>query len=181
MAEEEKNEQVEEKEENNPSAADEKTEQDNGNSNMIPYDRFQQVIEEKNKYKNKFENLKSELENMDDPEKIKEKYNEEVEELSKKVQESKKEYALKTQAMKAGVAEDALDDFVQVADLSQLELNDDNVEGVEALVETMKEKKSYFFPSNEEKKNIGKQTNPANADNASEDEKNKLEEYFGIK
>lgn len=180
MAEEEKK-QEEVNEEKDTSAEDVKTEQDESkdNSNMIPYDRFQQVIEEKNEYKNKLERMQEKLESMDDPEEIKKEYEEEMEQLSSKVEQSKKEYALKTQALKEGVAEEALDDFVKVADLSVLEVEENDVKNVQDLVNDMKENKGYFF-NEKENGNVGKKTNPGEQNNPDE-EKKKLEKYFGLK
>lgn len=151
MAEEEKNEQEEVKEENT-SAEDVKTEKDNKDtSNMVPYDRFQQVIEEKNEWKNKAQSLEEKLENLDDPEQIKEEYEKEMKDIKSKVTKSKKEYAVKTAALKNGVNEKALDDFVKVANLSDLKVEDEEVKGVDELIENMKENKDYFFTKEEEK------------------------------
>lgn len=177
MAEEEKKQE----ETNEASAEDVKTEKDNNdNKNMIPYDRFQQVIEEKNEYKNELEKLKDQLENMEDPEEIKSQYEEKIEELENKSLSKRKEYAIKTEALKEGVRKDALDDFVKVANKEKLKAEDGEIIGVAELMEDMKEKKAYFFEQ-EDKTNVGKDSNPGGEENPTEEEeRKKLEKYFGI-
>ena len=147
-----------------PSAEDDKTvsegsQEESSQQNMVPYDRFQQVIEEKNKYKNELEQLKDKLEEMDDPEEVKEEYETKLEKMEKSAVNSAKEFALKKAALQEGVNKSALDDFAKVADLSEIEAkNVDDVEevenlkfeGVEDLIETMKEEKEYFFAGEEE-------------------------------
>lgn len=138
------------------SAEDDKTvsegsQEESSQQNMVPYDRFQQVIEEKNKYKNELEQLKDKLEEMDDPEEVKEEYETKLEKMENQSVNREKEFALKEAALKEGVNKSALDDFAKVADLDELEVNDDDeVEGVEDLIETMKEEKEYFFAGEEE-------------------------------
>ena len=119
-------------------------------SNSVPYERFQQVIEEKNEYKNELEQLKNQLEEMEDPEELKSEYETKLEKMEEKSINREKEFALKEAALAEGVNKKALEDFAKVADLSQLEFNDGEVEGVEELIEDMKEEKEYFFASEEE-------------------------------
>lgn len=135
------------------SAEDAKT--DNGSQgqagNSVPYERFQQVIEEKNEYKNELEQLKDKLEEMDDPEEVKDEYETKLEKMENKSVNREKEFALKEAALTEGVNKKALDDFAQVANLDDLEVTDDGeVKGVEDLIETMKEEKSYFFSEEDE-------------------------------
>ncbi|MFP4647280.1 MAG: phage scaffolding protein [Candidatus Acetothermia bacterium] len=156
MAEEENENQETEENGNEPqtSAEDANTEpsgQSESGGNMVPYDRFQQVIEEKNEYKNELEKLKDQLEEMEDPEELKDKYETKLDKMEKKSVDREKEFALKEAALKEGVNKDALDDFATVADLDELEVTDDgDVTGIEDLIETMKDEKSYFFETEQE-------------------------------
>jgi len=184
---EEKEEKVEQEEvEENveeTSAEDVKTEKEDESQQKeatVPYDRFQQVIEEKNEYKNKLENLQKDLEEMEDPEKIKEKYKEQLEEVKQKTIKSKKEYALKTKALEEGVRKEALDDIVKVADLDKLKYNEENEEiiGVDDLVNNLKENKSFFFEKNEEE--ASKAGNDFKGNDLDKDEQRQLKKFFGI-
>lgn len=124
---------------------DDKTQQDKVD-NTIPYDRFQQVIEEKNEYKNELEKLKDKLAEMEDPEELKSEYEGKLEELQNKSIKAQKEFAVKEAALANNVNKKALSDFVKVADVDSLEIDDDgNIKGVDELIETMKEQKDYFF------------------------------------
>jgi len=139
------------------SAGDEKTEdtgqQDQAESNekkTIPYWRFKEVVEEKNELQKQVNELQEKIENMDDPEQIKEEYEEMTENLQQQNKQFLKKSELKVAALKAGVRDEAIDDFIQVADLDKIEVNDDNqVEGTDDIVEQMKEEKSYFFGSDD--------------------------------
>ena len=154
MADEKEKETQEQENPTDTSAEDVKTESNQGGeqtqSNAVPYERFQQVIEEKNEYKNELEQLKNQLEEMEDPEELKSEYETKLEKMEEKSINREKEFALKEAALAEGVNKKALEDFAKVADLSQLEFNDGEVEGVEGLIEDMKEEKEYFFASEEE-------------------------------
>lgn len=164
MSEETKNENVENEnveettaEEVDKTEKDNKTQQDRVD-NTIPYDRFQQVIEEKNEYKNELEKLKDKLAEMDDPEELKKEYEGKLDEISQKSIRKQKEFAVKEAALAENVNKKALNDFVQVADIDSLEVDDEgNVVGVEKLIAEMKEEKDYFFQkgSNNQTKTAG--------------------------
>jgi len=114
--------------------------------NSIPYDRFQQVIEEKNEYKHELEKLKDKLAEMEDPEELKKEYESKIDEISQKSVRKQKEFAVKEAALAENVNKKALNDFVQVADIDSLEIDDKgNVVGVDDLIANMKEEKDYFF------------------------------------
>ena len=118
--------------------------------NTIPYDRFQQVIEEKNEYKNELEKLKDKLAEMEDPEELKKEYENKLDEISQKSIRKQKEFAVKEAALAENVNKKALNDFVQVADIDSLEVDDEgNVQGVKELIAKMKEEKDYFFQKGE--------------------------------
>jgi len=120
--------------------------------NTIPYDRFQQVIEEKNEYKNELEKLKDKLAEMEDPEELKKEYESKIDEISQKSVRKQKEFAVKEAALAENVNKKALNDFVQVADIDSLEVDDEgNVVGVDDLIANMKEEKDYFFEKEENK------------------------------
>jgi tRNA(Leu) C34 or U34 (ribose-2'-O)-methylase TrmL len=178
MAEEEKVEQEEVKEET--SAEDVKTEQKEEKKvdNSIPYDRFQQVIEEKNEYKNELEKLKDKLANMDDPEKIKKEYENKLEEISNKTNKQKKEYAVKVKALAEGVKKEAVEDLIKVLDLSKLTIEGEEVNGVDALVADAKENRSWYFPT--EEKQESKAGNDFKEGNLDKDDRRNLKKYFGI-
>jgi len=150
MTEEEKNEQEEVEQENNessPSTEDVKTESgESKTTDTVPYARFKEVIEEKNEWKQKAQDFKEQLENIDDPEELKEEYEGQINELESKFETRHKEYALKEKALAEGVNKKALDDFVAVADLDKLDIDDEgSVSNVDELIKTMKEEKEYFF------------------------------------
>ena len=179
-----KNEEVEEKVEET-SAEDVKTEKEEKTQPQkeasVPYDRFQQVIEEKNDYKNKLEQLQKDLEQMEDPEELKTKYKQQLEEVQQKTVKSKKEYALKTKALEEGVRKEALDDIVKVADLKQLTVNDnEDVEGVEELVSSLKENKSFFFNVDNSKKESKAGEDFKGNNDYNDDDKRNLKKFFGI-
>ena len=140
------------------SAGDEKTEdtgqQDQAESNekkTIPYWRFKEVVEEKNELQKQVNELQEKIENMDDPEQIKEEYEEMTENLQQQNKQFLKKSELKVEALKAGVRDEAIDDFIRVVDLGELEVNDDNeVEGTAELVEQKKEEKPFYFGSENE-------------------------------
>ena len=140
------------------SAEDEKTEntgqQEQTESNeekTIPYWRFKEVVEEKNELQKQVNELQDKIENMDDPEQIKEEYEEMTENLQQQNKQFLKKSELKVAALKAGVRDEAIDDFIQVVDLDELEVNDDNeVEGTAELVEQKKEEKPFYFGSEDE-------------------------------
>jgi len=118
--------------------------------NSIPYDRFQQVIEEKNEYKHELEKLKDKLAEMEDPEELKKEYESKIDEISQKSVRKQKEFAVKEAALAENVNKKALNDFVQVADIDSLEIDDEgNVQGVKELITKMKEEKDYFFQKGE--------------------------------
>lgn len=118
--------------------------------NTIPYDRFLQVIEEKNEYKNELEKLKDKLAEMEDPEELKKEYENKLDEISQKSIRKQKEFAVKEAALAENVNKKALNDFVQVADIDSLEVDDEgNVQGVKELIANMKEEKDYFFQKGE--------------------------------
>ena len=115
---------------------------------MIPYWRFKEVVDEKNKLNDKLKELQDKIENMDDPEEIKQQMKEENEQLQKRNKEFLKASELKVKAIAEGVRKDALEDFVKVADTEKLTVDEDNnVVGVDELIEEMKEKKSFYFDS----------------------------------
>ena len=186
MSEEKKTEEVEaeetEKKVDNTSTEDVKNEskQESQPNNSIPYERFQQVIEEKNEYKNQLQNLQKELENMEDPEEVKKNYEQKLEEIENKTVRSRKEYALKTKALEEGVRKEALEDIVKVADLSKLMVgDDDNVTGVDELIKGLKENKSFYFTENEKKETkAGSDFNEGN--DFDKTDKQNLKKFFGI-
>ena len=170
MSEETKNENVENEnveeataEEVDKTEKDNKTQQDKVD-NTIPYDRFQQVIEEKNEYKNELEKLKDKLAEMDDPEELKKEYEGKLDEISQKSIRKQKEFAVKEAALAEDVNKKALNDFVQVADIDSLEVDDEgNVQGVKELIANMKEEKDYFFQKGDS--NSSKTAGDFNTDN----------------
>ena len=153
-------------------------------SNSVPYERFQQVIEEKNDYKNELEQLKNKLEEMEDPEELKSEYETKLEKMENKSINREKEFALKEAALAEGVNKQALNDFAKVAELDKLEINDNGeVEGVNDLIETMKEEKSYFFSEEKEKgsSKSGSDFKDSGEGGSFEEGKDKLRKIMGIK
>ena len=136
---------------------DEKTEkedntqqEESNDEKTIPYWRFKEVVDEKNKLSDKLKDLQDKIENMDDPEKIKEEMEQENQKLQQRNREFLKESELKVKAIAEGVRKEALQDFIKVADTDKLEVDEnDNVTGVEELIEDAKENKSFYFGSDE--------------------------------
>jgi len=152
--------------------------------NMIPYDRFQQVIEEKNEYKNDLEKLKDQLDNMDDPEEVKQQYESRLQELEQKTVQQTKEFELKKAALAEGVRKEALDDFAKVADLDKVNVDDDGkVNGINDLLDEMKESKSYFFANDggEEKRKTGSEFKGGGNEPSTSDRENKLRKLMKLK
>lgn len=141
------------KQEETEEVEEEKTETQSSTKDVkndaVPYDRFQQVIEEKNEYKNELEKLKDKLEEMEDPNEIKTEYEGKLEEIEGKYIKRQKEFAVKEAALAEGVNKKALEDFAKVADMDSLTVEDGNVKGVEELINNMKEEKDYFFKTEE--------------------------------
>ena len=151
---------------------DEKTEENNQQTNdTVPYRRFKEVIDEKNEYKQQLDELKTKLENMEDPEEIKQEYESTVNELKESSTKRAKEFAVKEEAMKQGARKEALSDIVKVADLENLQVNDDGqVVGQDKLIENMKETKDFYFTSGK-KKEVGSSSNPETVAGTAKDDR----------
>jgi len=184
MADEDENQQNQEtdtNEETTTSTEDEKTEGSQEQGNAVPYERFQQVIEEKNEYKNELEKLKDGLEEMEDPEDVKEQYETKLEKMQKQSVNREKEFALKEAALKEGVNKAALDDFAKVANLDDLEVNDDGeVNGVENLIDTMKDEKSYYFSEEDEEESVSSAGDQFSESGENEETDEALREAMGL-
>ena len=160
---------------------DEKTEKEDNtqqkednSEKTIPYWRFKEVVEEKNKLSKQLNELQDKIENMDDPEKIKEEMEQENQKLQQRNKEFLKESELKVRAIAEGVRKEALQDFVKVADTEKLEVDEnDNVTGVEELIEDAKENKSFYFGSEDgsSTKTAGDFNNDTSTSNEDADEK----------
>ena len=152
------------------SAEDVKTDDGNNESgeDVVPYKRFKEVIDEKNELQNKLNSLQGKIENMEDPEKIKEEFKQENEKLKQRNTNFLKQSELKVAALKNGVREDAVEDLIKIAELDNLEVEDGQVEGLNELLEDMKENKAYLFDSTGAKLK-GRTPNKSNNDN---DDKN---------
>lgn len=124
--------------ENNQPAEGGKTEE-----GKIPYERFQEVVQEKNQYKEKLQ----EYEEKPDPEEIKEEYESKMSKVKQQATRKEKEFALKEKALTEGVRKDALDDVTKLADLSQIEKSESGLQGVDDVVNQLKQNKSYLFDS----------------------------------
>ena len=161
---------------------------DNNNGNQegnddktIPYWRFKEVNEEKKKLEKKVNELQESIENMDDPEEIKKEMKKETEKLESRNKEFLINSELKVEALKAGVREEAIDDFVKTADKEELEVKDGKVEGVKELIENAKENKSFYFNQQDDSSSGGSDfKNGDGPSDISDDEKSKLKKYFGI-
>ncbi len=181
MSEEEKVEQEEVEEQvEETSAEDVKTENKEEKTqpdNSIPYERFQQVIEEKNEWKNKYNNAMQKIEELKGSENVIEELKKEKEQIENRHLQERKEYDLRTKALAEGVRKEALDDIVKVVDLSKLTIKDDDVIGTEDVIKDLKENKPYYFPTEEKK-----ETKAGNdfREGIDKDEKRDLKKYFGI-
>lgn len=105
----------------------------------IPYDRFKEVNDERKELKDKLKKLE-EAENSTETE---------LEQMKSKLQEKDIKTSLTLTALQKGIREDALEDFIKLADRDSITVDEDGkVQGVEELVDNYKEKKSYLFNSN---------------------------------
>jgi len=100
---------------------------DNDTEDMIPYDRFKEVNDERNK-------LREKLDSMPDLDEYEREYN-----------NKEKKLTVKERALEEGVSRDRLDDFITLADLDKVEKTEEGYVGVDELINTMKESKDYFF------------------------------------
>jgi len=136
---------------------EDKTQQDEVNEQkMIPYWRFKEVVDEKNKLNDQLKDLQDKIEDMDDPEEIKKRLNEEKEQLENRNKEFLKKSEVKVKAIAEGIRKEALDDFLKAMSdkIEQLEVDGEEVKGVDELVTGAKENKSFYF--GEEKASSGK-------------------------
>ena len=134
-----------------------KTQQDEVNEQkMIPYWRFKEVVDEKNKLNDQLKDLQDKIEDMDDPEEIKKRLNEEKEQLENRNKEFLKKSEVKIKAIAEGIRKEALDDFLKAMSdkIEQLEVDGEEVKGVDELVADAKENKGFYF--GEEKASSGK-------------------------
>lgn len=140
---------------------------------MIPYWRFKEVIEEKNKLNQQLKELQEKIENMDDPEEIKKQLKDENEQLQKRNKEFLKESEVKVKAIAEGIRKEALEDFIKVVDTEKLTVDDDNnVVGVDELIADAKENKSFYFGSKDEtsSKTAGDFNTEQNSDKETEEQ-----------
>ena len=122
----------------------------------VPYDRFQEVVEEKNTYKEKVNELESQIAEMDDVEEIKASYKTKLGKMRSQKNRQRKEFALKETALTEGVRKNALDDVAKVTDMDEISIDDDgNVEGVEEIIGQLKQEKDYLFGESNNPKSAG--------------------------
>lgn len=125
-----------------------KTQQDEVNEQkMISYWRFKEVVDEKNKLNDQLKELQNKIENMDDPEEIKKQFEQENEKLQKRNKEFLKKSEVKVKAIAEGIRKEALDDFLKAMsdNIEQLEVEDEEVKGVDKLINQAKENKGFYF------------------------------------
>ena len=140
---------------------------------MIPYWRFKEVVDEKNKLNQQLKELQNKIENMDDPEEIKKQLKEENEQLQKRNKEFLKESEVKVKAIAEGIRKEALEDFIKVVDTEKLTVDEDNnVVGVDELIADAKENKSFYFGSKDEtsSKTAGDFNTDQNSDKETEEQ-----------
>lgn len=122
----------------------------------VPYDRFQEVVEEKNKFKEKASELENKLADMESAEDVKASYETKLEKMRSQNRKQRKEFALKEKALAEGVRKKALDDVTKVADLSLLDVTEDgDVQGVEDTINQLKENKDYLFGESSASSEVG--------------------------
>lgn len=125
-----------------------------GQENLFTQEEVNKLIDkrfarESKLHEQEIADLKEQMKGMVDPDKVDE-YETKIKDLEKQATASrtnlKKEYELKLAAINSGMRKDAVDDFVKLADMSALKVDDDgNVTGTDKLIETTKEKKAYLF------------------------------------
>lgn len=129
-----------EKKTNEEEVVEEEIKQDNTdkeeNNDPIPYDRFKEVNDKKKELEKKLK----ELEEAEDSTET------ELEQMKSKMQEKDIKASLTLTALQKGIREDALEDFMKLAqDNEQVKVDEEGVHGVEELVEDFKENKKYLF------------------------------------
>lgn len=147
-------------------------EKNESSQDKVPYSRFKEVIEEKNEYKDKVDTLKDKAEKADT-------YKTKLEKMRNKTSKQQKKYALKEEALGAGVRQDALDDVTKVVDLGNLSVDDETntVKGVEETIEQLKSNKEYLFSESDETTQVGDEFKDSGEENL-EDES--LREAIGL-
>lgn len=145
------------------------------NNEMIPKFRLDQEIDKKKHYKQEYEKmekqyseLQNKIENMADPDEIKDLVEKETQEIKAKRVKDKKRYELRLAVIEAGANPDAVDDLMKVIDLDNYNFDKNNEYKLldkENALETLQEQKSWAFPSEEEggsEGDIGGGGNPPN-------------------
>lgn len=147
-------------------------EKESSEQDQVPYSRFKEVIDEKNQYKEKVDKLKDKAEQADT-------YKTKLEKMKNKTSKQRKKYALKEEALTAGVRQDALDDVTKIADLDNLSVDDESntVKGVDETIEKLKSNKEYLFSKNDKNTQVGDEFKDSGEENL-EDES--LREAIGL-
>ncbi len=113
----------------------------------------QRLARERKAHESEIEELESKLKERV-PAEEKEEAEKEAEKVKKQAQkrvaEFAKEKTLEAEAVKAGVRQEAVEDFVKIVDKDELKFEDDEVKGIDPLIETIKEEKPYFFEPEDE-------------------------------
>lgn len=147
-------------------------EKESSEQDQVPYSRFKEVIDEKNQYKEKVDKLKDKAEQADT-------YKTKLEKMKNKTSKQRKKYALKEEALTAGVRQDALDDVTKIADLDNLSVDDETntVKGVDETIKKLKSNKEYLFSKNDKNTQVGDEFKDSGEENL-EDES--LREAIGL-
>jgi len=124
----------EEKKEQEDNTGNEKEEE----FDPIPYDRFKEVNDERKE-------LADKLKKMEEKDSKTDEYKTKLEKMQNQLKEKDINTSLTLTALQEGIREDALEDFMKLVDKSQVEVNEEGVQGVEELVKDFKDKKSFLF------------------------------------
>lgn len=120
----------------------------------IPKDRFNEVIAQKNAYKEQIESLNVEIEKLKKTTKNNEEIQGKIEEMQQEIEKNKQKVnetlikaAVKVEANKAGAYDE--DDVLRFVDLDKITVKNDEVIGIDKEIEEIKNNKPYLFKSEE--------------------------------
>jgi hypothetical protein len=149
-----------------------KSKENNGDKDSeisIPKSRFDEVNSQLKDTKKQLEKIQKEreeaekkkLEEQNEFKELYEKANGELESLRDSLKRDRKKSAIRTEATKAGVLPDALDDVVNLIDLDSISLDEDNnPTNVTDVIKTFVLNKPYLL-TDQGRKNIGSDTSGA--------------------
>lgn len=132
-------------------------------SDLFTQDDVDDIVErrlarEREAHESEVGDLKEQMEDMVDPEdhkELQEKFDSISGKAEERVAKAEKREKLVREATKAGIREDAIDDLPKLVDMESIEYNDGEVEGVDSVMENLKENKPFLLESEDEESSGG--------------------------